>query len=104
MANEEQLAILSQGVEVWNKWRLDNPNIDVDLSGFSFNPVFGGADLKGIDLRGCDLREVRFINADLRNADLSGSLLEKANFRWAKLNGVNFSFAGDSKDLATSRR
>ena len=25
MANEEQLAILSRGVEAWNEWRLENP-------------------------------------------------------------------------------
>jgi hypothetical protein len=33
MANEEQLEILKQGVEAWNKWREDNPEIKIDLSG-----------------------------------------------------------------------
>jgi len=32
VANEEQLAILKQGVEVWNKWREDNPDEKIDLS------------------------------------------------------------------------
>ena len=36
MANEEHLKILKQGVEQWNKWRLENairPDLsDVDLS------------------------------------------------------------------------
>jgi hypothetical protein len=27
MANEEQLAILKQGVDVWNQWRKENENI-----------------------------------------------------------------------------
>ena len=31
MANEEQLAILKQGVEAWNKWRHANPRIRPDL-------------------------------------------------------------------------
>ena len=31
MANEEQLSILKQGVEVWNKWRKENPNVRIDL-------------------------------------------------------------------------
>ena len=32
MANEEHLKILKQGVEQWNKWRLEN-SIESDLSG-----------------------------------------------------------------------
>ena len=26
MADEEQVALLKQGVEVWNKWREENPD------------------------------------------------------------------------------
>lgn len=32
MANEEQLKVLKQGVEVWNKWREENPKTAIDLS------------------------------------------------------------------------
>jgi hypothetical protein len=34
MANEEQLqlAILKQGVEVWNKWRRENCHVEIDLN------------------------------------------------------------------------
>ena len=31
MANEEQLSILKQGVSVWNKWRENNLDIQIDL-------------------------------------------------------------------------
>jgi hypothetical protein len=34
MANEEQLAILKQGVDVWNRWRKENLEIEVDLHGW----------------------------------------------------------------------
>ena len=40
MANEEQLSILKQGVEVWNEWRakmLVFSGTDLDLSGANVN-------------------------------------------------------------------
>ena len=41
VANEEQLKILKQGVEVWNQWREKHPGIDLS-----------GVDLCEADLRG----------------------------------------------------
>ena len=32
MANPEHLAILKRGIEVWNKWIEENPDIIPDLS------------------------------------------------------------------------
>jgi hypothetical protein len=32
MADEQQLQIIRQGVEVWNEWRLKNPELIPDLS------------------------------------------------------------------------
>jgi hypothetical protein len=32
MANQQHLAILKQGVEVWNQWRKEHPEIRPDLS------------------------------------------------------------------------
>jgi hypothetical protein len=31
VADEKQLEILYQGVDVWNKWREENPNVVIDL-------------------------------------------------------------------------
>ena len=36
MANEEQLAILKQGVKVWNEWMDYNFDAMIDLSGANF--------------------------------------------------------------------
>ena len=63
MANEEQLSILKQGVKVWNKWRDENLEFNVD---------FRCADLRGEDLRSSDFR-----NADLRGAMLDGAIVIK---------------------------
>lgn len=86
MANKEQLEILKQGVEVWNQWRQDHPNIKIDLS---------GADLVAADLNGADLSGANLSRADFRRADLSGADLRKAilwgvNFTRADLRQANF--------------
>lgn len=49
MANEEQLDILQQGVQVWNEWRIKNSEIKIDLC---------ETDLSGIDFRGADFSKV----------------------------------------------
>ena len=33
MANPKHVEILKQGVEVWNEWRKENPNVIPDLTG-----------------------------------------------------------------------
>jgi hypothetical protein len=33
MANQEHLAILKKGVDVWNAWRKEHPEVLPDLSG-----------------------------------------------------------------------
>lgn len=52
MANEEHLAILKQGVEVWNEWREENPDVRPDLS----QAYLRWADLSGADLGWAYLR------------------------------------------------
>lgn len=91
MANEEQLAILHQGVEVWNKWREDNKVFTVDLSGvkladLKLNKVdFSGADLSNADLRKTKLQYSNLNEANLSNADLSGADLRAAEIFEATL-------------------
>ena len=42
MANPEHLAKLKEGVEAWNQWRRDFPDV---------RPFLNGADLRGVDFR-----------------------------------------------------
>ena len=83
MANEEHLKILKQGVEQWNKWRLEN----------AIRPDLSGVDLGGADLRGADLRGAKLSGASLRSADLSGAKLFDAELFEANLSGANLSGA-----------
>jgi len=71
MADPEHLEILKQGVDVWNRWRANNPKEKPDLSGH----VFGKGHLAGIDLS----------DTNLRGSKLTGVLFSYANFRYADL-------------------
>lgn len=73
MANEDQLEILLQGADAWNKWRRENPDVKVRLI---------EADLRWADLSEADLSE-----ADLRWADLSWANISLANLKGATLTG-----------------
>lgn len=119
MANQQHLALLKQGVEIWNQWRENNDQIIVDLSGADLSRAnlneanlkianlnqadlrmanlsdanLTGADLTGADLRGVNLRGATLNLADLNQADLSGAHLMLANIIEANLIGVNLSEA-----------
>lgn len=110
MANQEQLEILKQGIEVWNKWRNENPNVEVDLifgnlvgadliganlvvadlSGAKLNGAFlNFADLSGANLVGADLNGAFLVVANLSETDLSGAKLVGADLDGADLSGAN---------------
>ena len=106
MPNEEHLKILKQGVEQWNKWRLENAKNAI-------RPNLGGADLSGAKLSGANLSDAKLIDANLSGADLSGANLIRANLiganlskaklRSANLGGVRLSHANlTSADLTNA--
>jgi uncharacterized protein YjbI with pentapeptide repeats len=64
MANDEQVAMLKQGVATWNAWRDENPNILPHLS---------EASLSNSNLRGAVLDVANLTQADLSRANLSGA-------------------------------
>ena len=63
MVDKGRLNIL-QGVEVWNKWRKDNPQIEPDLS--------------GVNLGNAILVDTNFSGVNLSYANLSGAILLRA--------------------------
>ena len=89
MANPKHLAVLRQGVEAWNRWRAEHPDVTPDLS---------EANLRALELKGVNLRQ-----ADLRDADLRAVNLEGADLSEAKLNGANLGYlwfdTGDTRVL-----
>lgn len=85
MANEEQLTILKQGVEVWNEWRDKGYGLDIDLSGVDLRE----AKLASINLSGAKLSQAHFHRADLSRANLGGADLAEADLRDANIVGAN---------------
>ena len=87
MADPEQLNILKQGVDAWNRYR--RPGDKIDLSGSYLHAAeLPGADLREADLREADLRRADLRRADLRWAKLRGADLLGADLRWADLLGA----------------
>ena len=84
MANQEQLEILMQGVDVWNKWRKEHSELEIDLY---------DADLRGVMLRKIDLSRANLTGTDFINADLSEARLIYTDFRSANLSGANLNGA-----------
>src|SRR5436190_159204 len=78
MLDEEHLKILRQGVEQWNRWRLEN----------AIRPDLSGANLIGADLSGADLIDAYLSFTDLSGANLSGANLSGANLIGANLSGT----------------
>ena len=90
----------SKGVPIWNQWREEHPNIQIqldhaDLSGANLSGAdFSNANLEEIklnhaSLQEADLLEARLYNGDLSGADLREANLIKTNLMNAQLNEAN---------------
>ena len=61
MTNLEQLVILRQGTDIWNEWRQQNPNIEINLSYTNLTRT----NLTGTNLTKTDLKKACIIGARL---------------------------------------
>src|SRR5947209_4715346 len=77
MANQEQLAILKQGVQAWNQWQQEQGAIHRDLI--------------RVDLRRVDLRHADLSHANLNGATLSHATLSEARVGWTVFGNVDLS-------------
>src|SRR2546421_12862213 len=84
MANPEHLDILKQGVEAWNKWREEYPEVRPDLS----NAIFFDAGLKDTCLSYANLKYADLSGTNLSGANLSGGDLSKADLSGAIAGGI----------------
>ena len=94
VANPEHLAILKQGVEVWNEWREDHPSIRPDLQEAELaGSNLITANLSNGNMREADLGQAKLGLANLKNANFKRAHLDEAYLSHANLGGANISKA-----------
>jgi uncharacterized protein YjbI with pentapeptide repeats len=129
MANPEHLAILKQGVEQWNRWRGEAPDVRpnleaADLRGEDFSVTdkvsldypHAGKFMRnlyqarmrtaapsafGIDFHGVELRGARLSEANLFRANLTGATLQWAHLTRATLREAEL-FGSDLSDATVA--
>jgi uncharacterized protein YjbI with pentapeptide repeats len=93
MSNSKHLAILKQGVSIWNDWRIANVGVKPDLNRANLR----GANLCNYNLNGAKMRWVILRDADLQMADLSSADLTHADLRSANLSNADLNNANLSE-------
>lgn len=104
MANQEHVELLKRGVDEWNQWRENNPDLrpdlrEINLTGLDLREVklrevdLSGAVLCGANLSGVDLSKSVLYGANLSKVDLRGVDLSRINLRGGSLRGANLSRA-----------
>ncbi len=99
MADNDQLKMIREDVDLWNAWRVQHADDKIDLS----NANLERCDLILADLAGADLSGASLVMANLKAADLRGANLSGANLVGARMIGVDLVAANISAaDLRTA--
>jgi len=79
--NQQHYNLLKQGIDTWNTWREEYPDVHPDFSSANFND----ANLRYANLSNADLNRAYFMYADLNHAILSNANLSNAILAHAEL-------------------
>lgn len=91
MANLNHYEVLKEGVETWNRWRRENPDVRPDLSGANLTEMeMVEADLSEANLYRARLTAASLLWVNLKWANLTQADLNGADLQWANLKGANF--------------
>lgn len=98
---ERLLQAAEEDIELWNEWKKNNPDIEIDLSGADLSDAYlkdvdlGGAKISTANsggyslIRGANLRDVNLCGAILTNTNLFYTDLSYADLSYADLSGAN---------------
>lgn len=99
MANQDHLALIKEGVTVWNEWYKENKRVIPDLTKANLNGLnlskinLQKANLEGANFAHTNLTQAQLIDANLAGANFLSANLENANLKGANLDYVIFSQA-----------
>ena len=94
MADASHLAKLREGIDAWNRWREEHPDVKPDLRDANLSQTdLSNADLSHVNLHHADLFSANLFRADLVIAYLSGANLSHANLSHANLSRADLSYA-----------
>lgn len=90
MVNIKQLRILRQGVNVWNEWKDNNPNEEIDLSDSNLsNDLLIDADFYEADLTRTNFSHSLSFQRELSSDDLLDTELFEANLSYINFGSAN---------------
>jgi uncharacterized protein YjbI with pentapeptide repeats len=84
MANVDHLVAFQKGIEFWNTWRKNNPDINPNLSGITLENL----NLDNVDLSNTNMRRTKFQQVIFGKCNLSGADLRESMCGGADLTGI----------------
>ncbi len=92
--DQEYFKILLSGRKTWNKWRNDNPDININFQGRDLAKMnLQDYNLRGINFNKADFKDSILDKAKLQSASLKEAILNHTQFNEANFEGANLSFA-----------
>jgi hypothetical protein len=91
--------VLGQGVEVWNQWRHENPNVEPLLINVSLPQDLAGANLSRANLERANLNHADLTEANLNGARLHAASLLGVDMAGATLRGATLTATNVNGDL-----
>jgi hypothetical protein len=91
MTNSTHVEILRQGLDIWNLWRKEHPEIKPQLNGVRLrSAMLRNYDLSNANLIGADLRDSNFRHTDLSGADLNAVKAHRCFFSNSRFTNTCF--------------
>ena len=86
MASAEQIRILKNGVDTWNRWRKANPKTKPNLKNVRLiGPYIMGPNSDDPELKKADITPAELESVNFSHTDLSGAVLIEADLGYATL-------------------
>jgi uncharacterized protein YjbI with pentapeptide repeats len=94
MADQEAFLRLHDGIEKWNRWRVDRLETQIDLSEVDLSHAnLSGVNFYDVNLTNANLSHAILFEANLSRANLTNAILDRADLSGAMLRNANLTCA-----------